>query len=150
MYLKEVAAELDKKTASWWEQPSQSKPIPYGAKFDYSLDNARVHKAAYSEETVAWPDKPTNGTFGVVQPPPYSPDLHKVIEHVHGTICSAFRQEIQAMGPAEDINTYFAKLKQLFYQKTTAASVQKDCQSLKQTIQEVIKLEGAWPAAQFR
>jgi hypothetical protein len=142
------------KPASVDKPPTGDKPIPFGFYPEFSLDNTNVHICAYNPpKGQVWAQKPPGATFGSVQPPAYSPDLHKVIEHVHAVLCTAFMKQIeQTNGPSRgaDIKTYFKQLEQLFYQLITPESIQKDAKSLRKTIEEVKRLEGGWPAAKFR
>jgi hypothetical protein len=78
--------------------------------------------------------------------------LHKFIEHVHATICTAFKKQIEETpGPARgaDINTCFKQLEDIFYKTITPDHIIKDARSLKETIQEVLRLQGGWPAAKY-
>jgi hypothetical protein len=114
----------------------------------WSLDNAPVHKAAIS---MAWPNKPA-GLFNSVSPPPYSPDLHKVIEHVHARVCTEFMDWI-VKHPNIVYNTieeYFARLENIFYSVITAEIVKKDVQSLQLTFAKVVEAQGGYPAPKFR
>lgn len=150
-FIEDVHEKLDSLTITPGQLETFKRPIPSGWRAEWSLDNAAVHKKAY--EDPAWEKKPKNASFGQVQPPPYSPDMHKVIEHVHGTLCSAFRVWLEAnhKEAAEmDIPTLFKQLEKLFYQHITVQSVRKDLQSLAKTFSQVKELNGAYPAAKYR
>jgi hypothetical protein len=83
-------------------------------------------------------------------PPAYSPDMHKVIEHVHGTVVTAFRKQLREMvKPHTTIIQYCKMVEKLFY-AITPQSVQDDIRSLEATWHEVIKCEGGYPSRKFR
>ncbi len=109
-FLENCSTKLSAKLQLPGRPTTAEKPLPFGWVPEFSMDNASVHKAAYA--VVDWPNKPawSKEGFGKVQPPPYSPDFHKVIEHVHAILCPAAMREIEAM-PVPDndkpILTYF-------------------------------------------
>lgn len=150
-FIEETHNKLEAMTRVPGAADTSSRPIPPSWQAEWSLDNANVHKAAYTDP--AWLKKPLNARFGEVQPPPYSPDFHKVIEHVHGTLCSAFKKWLREHAEEAalmDLPTLFKQLEQLFYKCITKESVQKDVMSLSETIIQVRALKGAYPAARYR
>lgn len=109
--------------------------------FSYSYDNPQIHQLA-SEGLEK---------LGITQHDraplaEYSPDIHKVIEHVHG---NSFIKE-----PTEDASVVSAKqyvqlMEKVFYEMSQA-SIKRDVKSLMGTYQEIIKVEGGWPKKCFR
>ena len=153
-FLCDVYTALVKKMAAKDQPTSADKPLPWGFVPIWSMDNAATHQKAAADK--GWKlisdggTKPP-GALRTVQPPAYSPDLHKVIEHVHGTVRSAFRKVVlKDKQPRAGIEAYWALLQQLFYSHVTASSVSRDVASLAETYEQVIKLDGAYPAAKYR
>ena len=150
-FLTQCMARIDDWRAPAGQNPSDKFPIPHNFFPIWSLDNAPVHAKAYNDLT--WKNKPA-GDFGHAQPPPYSPDLHKVIEHVHGTVCVKFREELDKMThPLPTIKEYFRKIQLIFYTSITAQSVQEDVRSLfgaEGTMMQIVGAKGGYPAAKYR
>ena len=123
--------------------PSKVKPV-------FSLDNAACHKAAKSLLCKKHKGKFKQDSF--LDLPPYSPDLHKVIEHVHGTICTKFkklgRDQKHVFGTCTEYQDLMCKI---FYDsKSSKRSVVQDTQSLYETMLEVVKVQGGYPPSIFR
>jgi hypothetical protein len=138
--------------ASSVQQGTATMPFPLYFSPYWSLDNASVHTAAINDAT--WGPlllaKPP-GDFKKVQPPAWSPDLNKIIEHVHGTVCTKFKAIVAERKTAYDnIWQYWKLLERTFYETITPESVQKDVRSIMDTFEEVIKLQGEYPARKFR
>lgn len=140
----------DEKQAPEGQEPTESRPIPYGIRPYFSLDNVPTHLKAIKDQQ--WASTVPAVFDDEVSPPPNSPDLHKVIEHVHANTCSAFKEWVllRSHTPRPSIEAYFDKLKQIFYATITPKMIQDDVLSLKGTFQEVCKLGGEYPAAQYR
>lgn len=140
-FIEETAAKLQAHPAV----PASFKPH---FKTLWSLDNAPVHGTAISS---TWPTKPA-GLFGVVSPPPYSPDMHKVIEHVHAIVCTEFMDWIVKHPNVvySTIEEYFDRLEHIFYTVITSESVRKDVASLQLTYAKIIEAGGGYPAPQYR
>lgn len=85
-----------------------------------------------------------------LRPPAWSPDLHKVIEHVHGIVSSAWKKQLMQMQPQSTIQEYTQVVKSIFDEKIKCSSVQKDILSLQDTFKQVIALGGAYPAKKYR
>lgn len=148
-FVAELLQKFREKTCPAGSQPTPDKPIPHGLPPLFSMDNASVHLKMRELAQQQLGISPT--TFTMCSPPPYSGDLHKVVEHVHGTICEEFNRYILDLTvPPTDITDLFAKLEAIFFKEITPKSVQQDMKSLEQTFKEVIRLEGAYPARRFR
>lgn len=106
----------------------------------YSFDNPSIHEKAVPElERLG---------FERVPLPTYSPDMHKVIEHVHANIGREFRKKL-----IEDASIkkeqYASILEEIFF-NITQASIAKDVMSLPDTYEEIKRLQGNWPSYRFR
>ena len=82
--------------------------------------------------------------------PPRSPDMHKVIEHIFGTLTNAMNESLASDPELKGVTKYKEKLEELFMHRITPNSVSKDVKSLKSTYDEIIRLGGDWPSAKFR
>lgn len=151
-FIMEVLDYINSHKYPYGSEPTADKPFPSTFIPLISLDNAAVHMRLrevfpYSAECGVL--NPI--AFNQCSPPPYSPDMHKVIEHPHGTICSALNRWLERRKTnLPNIWEVFKKLEQLFYQLITPESVQKDIKSLKCTFKKVVQLKGAWPPRKYR
>lgn len=115
----------------------------------YSFDNARIHDMSLLE---------TIGIDGSDRAPlpARSPDMHKVIEHVFGTLEGAMQRELHDRPDLCTAEQYKATLERLFRSLITAQSVRKDISSLKDTYDVIRKsrdeggVEGGWPPSMYR
>ena len=82
--------------------------------------------------------------------PPRSPDMHKVLEHIFGTLTRAMNESLARDPHLKGVAKYKEELERLFMEKVTAVSVNKDVLSLRSTYEKIIELEGDWPPAKFR
>lgn len=131
----------------------------------WSWDRSHVHD--HLQLSAVWPD---NATHPVARHPlaHYSPDMHKVIEHVFGYIKPAFHQEVYKLGMSKNLTSTSAQelLRRVCHQKITAAGVAADCASLLDTLyiiagdkgtmhttragQQVECVAGGWPEKRYR
>lgn len=115
----------------------------------YSFDNAPIHDMTLLESI---------GIDGSDRAPlpARSPDMHKVIEHVFGTLEGAMQQELHDDPGLCTAKQYKAVLQRLFKSKITAESVRKDIKSLAGTYNVIRKsrdeggVEGGWPPSRYR
>ena len=110
----------------------------------YSFDNAPVHQAANLQP------------LGIVghrraELPPSSPDMHKCIEHVFGTLTRAMNASLHRNPGLSTAADYKAEVERLFNTIITRESVQKDVSSLKDTYRAIKDdVAGDWPARHLR
>lgn len=98
-----------------------------GVQPKYSFDNAPIHTAAINHGMLAEWD------FDMAQRlalPPYSPDMHRVIEHTHGTATVAFRRWLYDNPSMHTSDQYKAAFKQIYHRVNTQQSVYKDVKTL--------------------
>ena len=115
----------------------------------YSFDNAPIHDMALLEVI---------GITGNDRAPlpARSPDMHKVIEHVFGTLEGAMQNLLHEDPSLSTAPQYKAALVKLFRSVITAESVQKDIRSLRSTYDIIHKsrdaggVEGGWPPSRYR
>lgn len=110
----------------------------------YSYDNPRIHQGAQDdlEEIGISP-------LDRVPLPPYSPDMHKVIEHIHSNLGKALKRRLDEDSRICKPKHYAEVLQEEFYKMDTA-SIQSDIKSLKKTYNEIARRGGEWPHSCFR
>ena len=105
----------------------------------YSLDKYSVHMRAI--ESSGWLHDSGDTSGNVFPLPHHAPDIHKVIQHVHGGLTRSmnkFVTELRRGGGSPRV--YRLHLKHLFHDKVvTADSVRKDVDSLIETLQIIAK-----------
>lgn len=123
------------------EKPSLFKN---GRDLVYSYDNPKIHQSAAEDLE----------KIGITQHDraplaEYSPDMHKVIEHVHSNFQRAFTKQLREDASIKTGKQYAQLMERVFFQ-LSQASIKRDVKSLKQTYEEIIKLGGGWPAKKYR
>ena len=115
-----------------------------GARVKFSFDNPPIHNTCpLAEANIEPRDR--------VRLPPRSPDMHKAIEHVFGTLTTAMNHALAKDPDLKTVPQYKAKLEELFQEKITPASVRKDVESLPATYEYILhKADGGWPPANLR
>ena len=109
----------------------------------FSFDNAPIHQGADLQGLGI--DKATRARL-----PPSSPDMHKCIEHVFGTITRAMTHSLSRDPSLTTAAQYKDEVVRLFNTIITPASVQKDVASLQATYSAIMKVGGNWPDKRFR
>ena len=115
----------------------------------FSFDNAPIHDMSLLGEL---------GISGLDRAPlpARSPDVHKVIEHVFGTLEGAMQKELHNDPQLCSAQEYKAVLVRLFKSVITPESVRKDIRSLRETYDVIRKcadeggMEGGWPPSKYR
>jgi hypothetical protein len=109
-----------------------------------SSDNDSAHTRAKLGERGIWSD---DHRFDLCA---LSPDLHKVVEHVHAYLSQALQAWRRSLWPEKPTPEECKdKLQQLFY-AIQPASIQADVDSLPYTYQAVIENAGLYAPAPFR
>lgn len=121
----------------------------------WSLDNAPVHSKALEgwEDPHGWRMK--LGIRGVLRcPPPYSPDLHQVIEHAHAITCDELYHrlapKLQPGAEAVNVPQFWELLQASFYEKCTPDVIAGNVDWLPHVWEAVEEAKGGWPPAKFR
>lgn len=110
----------------------------------YSFDNAPIHQAANLRAL---------GIEGHKRAllPPSSPDMHKCIEHVFGTLVQAMKDSLGRNASLSTAAQYKDEVERLFNTAITRESVQKDVASLKDTYRSIKDdVAGDWPPRHLR
>ncbi len=110
----------------------------------FSFDNAPIHQGA---------DLQGLQLVGAKRAPlsPSSPDMHKCIEHVFGTMSRAMNNSLHKNATLTTAAQYRAEVERLFNTCITADSVQKDVATLKETYNAIRhEVGGDWPDKRLR
>ena len=119
----------------------RTKHLHAGEEWQLSYDNASVHKKMATEgpkhERVRLPAK--------------SPDMHKVVEHVHGWLTQKMQKWLlQQKAPIRVTPADAqAELERLF-KSYPKESVLGDVRSLPETYKAIIAVDGAYPIKRYR
>ena len=120
----------------------------------WSLDNAPVHKSAME----GWDDwngwRVQAGIPGtVIWAPPYSPDLHQVIEHAHANTLRKFQGWLISnvhQKPFPQVLDYFDVIAQCFLDGNEPDSIEKNVAKLTKVYERVIEAHGDHIAPAWR
>ena len=115
-----------------------------GARVKFSFDNPPIHNTApLAEVQIQKEDR--------VRLPARSPDMHKTIEHVFGTLTRAMNASLARDPGLNTLPKYKAELERLFKTVITPESVRKDVASLPATYACILNdVDGGWPPANLR
>lgn len=115
-----------------------------GVRPKFSFDNPPIHnRAALATIDIKPEDR--------VRLPPRSPDMHKVIEHIFGTLTRAMNVSLAKDPTLNTVPKYKAELERLFKSVITPESVRKDVASLPATYDCILNdVDGGWPPANLR
>lgn len=109
----------------------------------YSFDNAPIHQGANLQAL---------HVVGSKRAPlsPSSPDMHKCIEHVFGTITRVMNARLHEDVSLTTAQQYQNEVERLFGSVITQSSVQKDVSTLPDTYRAIQQVNGDWPARHLR
>lgn len=133
--------------------PEFAEYFPEGASVLYSFDSARIHQSALSKDKEG---KSMLGAIGFdaeqhrVPLPPYSPDMHKVIEHAHGRAVNKFQDWLYKTPGPFTMKKYKKQFEKIFKECCTPSIVSADVDSLKGLYNEIRRVQGQLPARQMR
>lgn len=117
-----------------------------------SLDNDRGHTSAMNALVNCGVLTAQQAKDMRAPHPSHSPDMHKAVEHVHGTL-TTFMQRLMEQTPdsmGHDAKWYMEQLQKYFYDHIKADDIAKDVASLKLTHEEIVRLQGGWPGRGYR
>jgi hypothetical protein len=130
--------------------PAVFKP---GYKPIWSFDNARHHTSALESGQLA-PAGITKRTRARL--PPYSSDMHKVVEHAIANTVATFHRKLRASRRVRTMAGYISMLRAAFFEVNTADRINRDVESLMATYRVIAAskanggVEGGWPPKQYR
>lgn len=109
----------------------------------FSFDNPPIHnKAPLASIGMQQAER--------VDLPPCSPDMHKVIEHVFGSLTGGMNASLARDPALRSTPMYKAELERLFHAMITPEGVGRDVESLPDTYQGILDVGGGWPDKTLR
>lgn len=116
---------------------------PTGAPIMYSFDNDKIHQ---KPETLAALKINYKNRLPL---PPYSPDMHRVIERTVGRLKTAFRKWMYAHPGANTMEQYQAALTHIFFNHKKVAgadTINRSVKRLPSLFKEILAAKGGWPS----
>lgn len=123
------------------------------AHITWSWDNAAIHGSVEEGE---WEDGPVRVTpDNHTMLPPYSPDMHCMIEQSHALVCGELQKFVNDLKPTMEamppLKTYIDKLYQIFYSKCDQEWGRDTLRRVFcAVIPAIIDAKGGWPDKKFR
>lgn len=129
----------------------------------WSLDNVSVHNSALEDwdakANVSW--RKDRGIQGCVyRPPPFSPDLHQVVEHAIAQMANAFKHKLMSSLLARSepsssrvagfdalpsVESYFQEVCKCFQEANGGGAIAANCKSMRDMYDAVIACNGDYP-----
>lgn len=122
----------------------------------WSLDNAAVHRWALEGWGDAGGWHATSGMKGHVwELPPYSPDLHQVVEHAIANLCRQFREELwgevaNRKAPHATVHGYAELIQRAFSKACNQQAINHNVMRLPHVYQSVQSARGEWAEKNLR
>lgn len=148
-----MAPLLQKVETELLHNPLYRDHFKRGGKVKYSFDNASIHTAALEKDEDG---HSLLGELGFDEKlhrlplPPYSGDMHRVIEHTHGTAVRLFRNWLNHHPGKLTIEEYKQQFEEIYSNCITKESVQKDVKTLPALYKWVADNAGNYPPAEMR
>jgi hypothetical protein len=98
-----------------------------GVNILYSFDNANIHTCAVRAGMLDFYGWTEDDRLPL---PPYSPDMHRVIEHTHGTATAAFRKWLYENPDKRTVDDIKAGFEQVYREVNTPDAIAKDVAGL--------------------
>ena len=108
----------------------------------WSYDNPSIHDADLAELGIT--------ELNRTPLPPQSGDMHKVIEHVHGTLCNAMSEWVARNPKVTKVADLKTQFEALFFKVITPVHVKKDIDSLPEQWRAIKAKEGGFTAVKYR
>jgi hypothetical protein len=107
----------------------------------YSFDNDSAHNKALPHLAAAGV---LNGSNRAPLPA-LSPDMHKVVEHTHGTLMQHFNEMMEELDDSpRTVEFYIKELKKIFFDRITPEMITADTRSLRETYTAIIAAKGGY------
>ena len=123
----------------------------------WSLDNARAHAAALKghNKKKSWQDQGMKGTVHL--PPPYSPDIHQVVEHAIGNLSRELKEQflqraIRREGAYKDMKEVFELAQGIFKRVCSPKEpgginpILANVKRMKQVYEKIVEVDGGYIA----
>jgi hypothetical protein len=116
-----------------------------------SFDNDRIHNSALLRHgKMLQDDWDWDAATMRCSLSPYSPDIHRVIEHTHGAAMVKFRQWLYANPKKHDVDEYKAAFERIYRACCTPAVIASDVAGLPEVYKAVVKNNGGWAPRELR
>jgi hypothetical protein len=128
-----------------------ARKLEAGVKPLISFDNDKIHLSALDKHAVQL-KKQYKWDSSTMRCPlsPYSPDMHRVIEHTHGLATIKFRQWLYNNPKKYEVHEYQAAFEEIYRECSSAPVISADVASLPEVYKAVIAEDGGWPRSAFR
>lgn len=138
----EFRAFIERCIQAWRSKGETEQPI-------FSWDNARIHGSVQNGD---WADLGITTTTHTVLPP-YSPDMHSVIELSHAHVTAHMQEFIDnhPTGPQDALPNYTQVLEELFYKHITPEWAQRTTHRLfLKVLPAILSANGQYPPKSLR
>jgi hypothetical protein len=108
----------------------------------YAFDPATFHEHAKEIKAL----KPEEILPGAAK----SPDLQKVIEHVHGLVKTAYAKKLQMADLSTTREELVAKFDEIVEEHVHDSGIKLDIESLPETYEQILESQGYYPASGYR
>ena len=156
-----TAEEIKDILTTIWEKVKNHPNWPEGLGPCWSLDNAHVHKSALAswDHRNSW--RHQRDIPGYVEKlPPYSPDIHQVVEHAIGNMVTRYRQKLMdyicstdAVYRSKlpmDVPGHFQLLEECFMAANAGNTIADNVAKLMdQVVDVIIRGEGMYPPKKY-
>lgn len=127
-----------------WAERTGGSPDAGGTTPILSYDNPSIHGSPVLQDLF-------KSTYFTRFPlPPKSPDVHRIIERVHGRICNRFRKWLLRTPGQRTMRDYVGKLQNIFATKETGDVIYADVCSYDLMLNNIIAKEGSWAERRYR
>jgi hypothetical protein len=119
----------------------------------YSFDGARIHESAAKEDINGRSLLSSfNGYTAALRVPlsPYSPDLHRVIEHTHARAVIKFQHWMYKNPKTHTIGQYKAVFQKQYEECCSAEVIAEDVAGLPELYNDVFHSDGHWAPRKMR
>lgn len=116
-----------------------------------SFDNDRIHTSALKRfatmlhDECGWDAATMRCSLS-----PYSPDIHRVIEHTHGAAMVKFRQWLYANPKKHTVEEYKAAFEAIYRECCSPTVIAADVAGMPEVYKAVVKNNGGWAPRELR
>jgi hypothetical protein len=115
-----------------------------------SFDNDRIHTSALTTQAALLGNAGWDAATMRCPLSPWSPDMHRVIEHTHGLATLKFREWLYANPTEHTLAEYKAAFESLYRQCCTPSVIAKDVAKLPKIYTYVATHKGEWATYDLR
>lgn len=115
-----------------------------------SFDNDRIHTSALKTQATVLSNVGWDAATMRCELSPYSPDMHRVIEHTHGLATLKFRQWLYQNPTKHSVAEYKSAFESIYRQCCTPDVIAKDVAGLPEVYNYVATHGGEWATDDLR